>query len=173
MKNTYTVCGDITELHLTYKGRRVIALIDTADLERVAAFPNTWYVLRDRTTGTMYVRGKRDRVTILLHRWLLPEIETPCIDHINGDALDNRRGNLRPATATLNMLNRQTQRNNSSGVPGVIWHRKNGCWQSRIKIHGRFQHLGTFHDFNEAVAARERAFAQAMADAIVESEMAA
>lgn len=174
MKNTYTVRGDVTELHLNHHGRIVVALIDTADLARVDELPGRWNMLGcGQSEHLFYVRGKLAGKTMLLHRWISPVAAGLHIDHINGDGLDNRRRNLRQATTHLNMLNRRIQRNNTSGVTGVCWNARHGCWHSRIRVRGQLRHLGTFHDFNEAVAAREQAFAQAMADAVAESERAA
>lgn len=173
MKNTYTIRGDVTEIHLNHKGGRSIALIDTADLEVVAALPGRWNALIDGHTGSLYVRGKLAGKTVLLHRWIMPDIVGLHIDHINRDGLDNRRSNLRPATNHLNQLNRRVQRNNTSGVTGVTWSRSDGRWLARIKIHGQVRHLGSYLDFNDAVAAREQSQAQALAEAIADSERAA
>lgn len=42
-------------------------------------------------------------------------------DHKDHNLLNNKRDNLRPATNSQNMMNRQLHRNNTSGHPGVYW----------------------------------------------------
>jgi len=79
------------------------------------------------------------------------------IDHINHDTLDNRAENLRPSDNTSNGHNQSMKRNNKSGVTGVFWCRRDACWWAYINKHGRRHFLGTFGDFELAVAARKKA----------------
>lgn len=55
------------------------------------------------------------------------------IDHINGDKLDNRIDNLRPATTQQNGCNRKVSSNNSTGCTGVTYIAYKGAWQAQIK----------------------------------------
>lgn len=75
------------------------------------------------------------------------------IDHINGVKDDNRLCNLRDVTRAVNMQNKPRNANNVSGVPGVFWHTASQSWAAKIKS----VHLGIFHSFDEAVAARKAA----------------
>lgn len=59
------------------------------------------------------------------------------VDHWDGDPLNNRPNNLRKATQSQNSMNRGLRSDNTSGVPGVYWHKKSGGWQARIKKDGR------------------------------------
>ena len=70
-----------------------------------------------------------------MHALLLP-LEKPLTpDHINGDGLDNRRSNLRPATPAQQMWNKAGSRN---GFKGVTW-----SSESRLKAGGRWKaHIG-------------------------------
>ena len=66
------------------------------------------------------------------------------VDHIDGDGLNNRRGNLRLATAGQNQHNKGLQRNNTSGFKGVRWRSDKGKWVARIDKDGKRRHLGYF-----------------------------
>lgn len=74
------------------------------------------------------------------------------IDHINGDRLDNRIENLRPATRKQNSRNRVRPQNNKSGVKGVYRSSPN-TWRAQIKVDGKQIVLGWFRDLGAARAA--------------------
>lgn len=87
---------------------------------------------------------------VILERELgRPLHSTERVDHADGDTLNNRRNNLRVATARQNRTNSRTGRNSKSGIKGVN-RTANGRWGSRIKISGRDIHLGTFDTKEEA-----------------------
>ena len=72
------------------------------------------------------------------------------IDHIDGDALNNRWKNLRDVTHGVNMQNIRSPRpNNKAGLLGVVSVR-NGTYSSRIRSGGKIIHLGTFRTAREA-----------------------
>lgn len=79
------------------------------------------------------------------------------VDHINGDPLDNRRGNLRLGDKCLNSVNRGPASNNTSGHRGVSFDRSRGKWCARLKVYGRERYLGRFNTIEEAIAARRDA----------------
>lgn len=66
------------------------------------------------------------------------------IDHWNGDGLDCRRGNLRPATRSQNQHNQRLARDNASGYKGVDWVESRGRWRARIRANDVEHHLGYF-----------------------------
>ncbi len=66
------------------------------------------------------------------------------VDHKNGDGLDNRRENLRPATKAQNQHNKTKYRTNTSGYKGVSWLKSEHKWQANIKVDGRQKKLGRF-----------------------------
>lgn len=80
------------------------------------------------------------------------------IDHIDGDALNNRLANLRMATHAQNRQNLNPHRKNTSGYMGVSWHVRVGRYAARIH-RGRTIHLGYFNTALEAAAAYEGAAA--------------
>lgn len=133
-------------IHLT-KGQFV--QVDDRDYE----FLNQW---KWRCNGHYAVRTitKPKRYTILMHRLILECMGNENFelsDHINGDKLDNRRVNLRPATRSQNMWNSRKQVNNTSGAKGVTKHQ--GKWRADIGINGKRRYLGHFDSVKAAAAA--------------------
>lgn len=82
------------------------------------------------------------------------------VDHINGVRSDNRLANLRLVTNAENCRNQSMPRNNTSGVMGVVWHRRARKWQAQVKIAGRTTYLGLF----DTIEAASSACAKAEAD---------
>lgn len=94
-------------------------------------------------------------VLVLMHRLINETPKGLFTDHINGNTLDNRRSNLRTATASQNMMNRRTRRKGAL-VKGA-WFDGSGKqlkrWRASIEIAGRRKYLGRFHTEQEAADA--------------------
>jgi hypothetical protein len=109
-----------------------------------------WYWSR-----TDYYNGKKK--SIRLHRTVLERLvgrplnRNEHTDHINGDTLDNRRENLRIASASENGSNRGKQKNNTSGYKGVRI--KNNKYAAYIVVKKKQFHLGTFENETDAAKA--------------------
>jgi len=82
---------------------------------------------------------------------------TMILDHINGDVADNRIANLREVSSQENVMNAKRSADNTSGVTGVSWHKRDMRWQAQIQAGGKFQHLGQFTNLQDAVDARKQA----------------
>jgi hypothetical protein len=93
---------------------------------------------------------KAHRVAWAMHHGQWPDTD---IDHINGDAADNRITNLRAATEAQNMQNKRRYKNNKSGCSGVA-QRESGTWRAFISVGGKRKDIGTFNDKFDAVLAR-------------------
>ena len=78
------------------------------------------------------------------------------VDHINQIKHDNRWENLREVTHLQNMQNTSQRKDNATGITGV-YQRENGKYRAAISVNGKKICLGTFEDFNDAVAARKAA----------------
>jgi hypothetical protein len=105
--------------------------------------PNKQHMV-DKPAGSIHKTGyrhiswrgkvqKAHRLIFMLHHGYLP----PEVDHINGDRADNRIENLRPATRSENQCNRNALASNTSGYPGVSWHRKSKAWVVRVMKNGK------------------------------------
>ena len=96
----------------------------------------------------------------LVHRlaFLLMGEEIPIeVDHINGNRSDNRWCNLRAVTRTEQNRNTCRSKNNTSGVTGVSWDKRNNRWRATIWENSKQVSLGYYNCFLDAVATRKRA----------------
>jgi hypothetical protein len=74
------------------------------------------------------------------------------IDHIDHNALNNRRSNLRPATRSQNIGNSR-HRPGISGFRGVYQEQRTGRWVAHLAA----RNLGTFNTAEEAARAYDKA----------------
>ncbi len=80
------------------------------------------------------------------------------VDHIDCNALDNRRANLRIVTRTQNAKNRsKTKKKCSSVYKGVHWHKSNKKWGATITVNHKKIHLGYFEDEIQAAKCYDKA----------------
>jgi len=79
------------------------------------------------------------------------------IDHVNGTRSDNRWGNLRVVSRTMNMQNAKRNIKNTSGVTGVCWDINNSKWKSAIVVGYKHINLGRYASWFDAVCARKSA----------------
>lgn len=121
------------------------ALVDAADHELVAGY--SWHLHGQGYAARNERHADGTRRLVLMHRQLLglEPGDGFQADHINGDRLDNRRGNLRTLTQAENLQNLRPK--GATGIRGVRRHGRR--W--RAEAHGR--HLGTFATSEEADAA--------------------
>lgn len=132
-----------------------LALVDEALLAGLSAF--AWFSVEQRT-GNFYAGRTAtidgQKLTVWLHHQVLQVPNDLVVDHINGDGLDCRLRNLRPATGQQNAWN-QRKRVGKAGYKGVVHHR--GRWEARILHEGKLLQLGSFSGEIEAAKAYDAA----------------
>jgi len=133
------------EINIT-KGQRT--LVDNKDYEIL--MKHRW---RCDVNGYA-VRTTRNGIIKMQH-FLIEGRNELCVDHINGNRLDNRRSNLRLCTKIENSRNRKVGKNNTSGYKGVIFFPKNPKkpWRVQISVNGIKKHIGYFKNKVEAAVA--------------------
>lgn len=97
-----------------------------------------------------YPQTRTNGNKIYLHRLIMNSNEL--IDHIDINPLNNKKTNLRFASASLNMFNQNMQKNNTSGVVGVS--KKGNRWRARIQFNGKSKEK-SFDTFEEACEQRK------------------
>jgi hypothetical protein len=91
---------------------------------------------------------KNHRLIFMMQHGYVPDI----IDHVDGNPLNNKIANLRPATISQNAMNAKVYCTNKSGVQNVSWHKKAKKWEVKLQIKGKRIHFGAFEDIELAVA---------------------
>lgn len=123
--------------------RGLHAVIDADDADRVLALKWQARPMRGSARGpghyaSGWLGSRPDRVKVYLHRFIMGAAHGQIVDHINGDALDCRKANLRIGTLTTNAINRLYD--NPTGYRGV--HRSGqkfkACLAVRHRTHTRY-----------------------------------
>lgn len=130
---------------------RKTALVDVEDYDKLSG--SDWFVMKDRNIEYAARSIGNKRIEKLHFRIL----GIKNIDHINGDGLDNRRKNLRPATTRQNGQNRGKFAPAYSKFKGVSWHIRDRRWVASIRAECKDIWLGSFTDEKLAAAAYNKA----------------
>lgn len=146
-QNRYEDHGDYM---IGYTQNNKAFLISTSDFEKVKDV--CWFVARNG-----YIKGMKDKRCIFLHRLIMEPPEGKFVDHINHRPEDNRRNNLRIVSHEQNMMNRGKTKNNTSGCVGVRWISHCRKWGAYITANGKWQEIGLYEKFDDAVKARKDA----------------
>lgn len=100
-----------------------------------------------------YIMARINVRNVRFHHFVISRKEKFVVDHINRNPFDNRRSNLRFATAHANSINRKVSRNNKSGAMGVFLC-KNGKYRAYITCNGKRISLGYYTSLEDAKKAR-------------------
>lgn len=103
-----------------------------------------------RSSG--YLCAKINGKFVYFHRAVLG-FPNGIVDHINRNKLDNRKKNLRVVCRHINAVNRDIQKNNTSGYRGVSFLKKNKVWMSCITVNKKRHYLGCYSTAKQAAVA--------------------
>lgn len=132
----------------TVKGEKFY--FDLEDYDLIKSY--YWYI-----NSKGYPCTKSNKKEILMHRLILNTSDEECVDHIEHNEYDNRKSKLRATTHDKNMLNKNIYKNNTSGYPGVTWHKRDEKWVVRIQLNKKEKELGRYENLNDAVKVRRDA----------------
>ena len=146
----------VREIPLT---RGMVAIVDDEDYDKVAAF--RWHAARTCAAKDIWyarrtIRDGGKKRIVAMHQIILPLDPPLTSDHINGNGLDNRRCNLRPATLHQQAMNLRMKRTNKSGFIGVHWSKSQHAWIAMIRINRVAKYLGHFQDPKQAAETYDR-----------------
>jgi len=143
------------EIQLT---RGYVAIIDDDDFKWLFGFK--WHVQPKRNGRACAVRGivgeNGKRALEYMHRAILNAPKHFFVDHINGNALDNRKENLRLCTNAENLKNRGPQKNNKTGFKGVSKNSDGKTFIARIRCSGKQITIGYFASPEDAARAYDK-----------------
>lgn len=126
-------------------------LLDNEDFQKLSKHKFNVYIGK---YGHIYATVKINKRFELLHRYLLgitdPKI---CVDHKNGNTLDNRRENIRACSQRENSRNSKVPRNSTTGFKGVSYKKTHGKYRAYIFVDKKQKSLGYYDDpINAAIA---------------------
>jgi len=135
---------------VTPDGAAMVATVDDDDHARVARY--RWRAYRTAGGNATHYAAARiaPSVTMSLHHFVLDVPDGTVVDHLDGNGLNNVRGNLRVCTLAENSHNKPRRGAFLSIYKGVTL--TNGRWVAGITVAGKRKYLGAFDD--EEVAAR-------------------
>ena len=162
IKNDYKINGETTTIYINSRRYGIIeTVIDTEDLPKVKQ-ASSWHVNYQKKNDLWYVKGTividGNRKYVYLHRHVMG-IDNPqhLIDHLDHNALNNRKDNLRIVNHSENAQNSRNLKPNTSGVRGVYPKRDRNKWGAQITINNKVIHLGYFKTVKKAKRARKNA----------------
>lgn len=122
------------------------AIVDATLPQLAALLECRWYV-NDKGYVRTFDLEKPGRVTVKLHQVILDTPPGLIVDHINGNPLDNRLINLRPATSSQNAMNRNRPRGK---VPYRGVSLRGERFHAKLRWKDESLHLGDFHTAKDA-----------------------
>jgi hypothetical protein len=134
--------------------RGLFAKVDDEDYRYLNQFK--WHA-HEAARGCFYARGRIEGHRVYMHRVVAKRAGflKSEIDHRDGDRMNNKRKNLRPASHQNNMRNMHRKQITRSGVKGVQQNRDR--WIARLTVNGRQLCFGTYDTIKEAATARREA----------------
>lgn len=159
MKNKFNIRGEVTAVFVSFRGEMVECIIDTKSLEKLHEFEGTFRGVWNDSAKGIYVMGYdmsyNPPKNTMIHRYLTGADDTLVVDHIHHNTLDNRLEQLRVTTQSINMLNKDTSKPSYKKVTGLLWYENKKKWRAYAKRNGKYNHIGYFLEYDDALKALE------------------
>jgi|ERR1700719_2133600 len=131
---------------LKIKNSELVALVDDEDYDRLSVY--SWEVnIKSKRVSRKFSR-KRKTIHISLAQEIMHQ-RAVMFDYKNRDSLNNQKYNLRQASYSQNMMNRDKY-SGVSKYKGVTWFKRDSKWKAQININGKYIYLGLFKDESKA-----------------------
>jgi hypothetical protein len=152
--NDYKIEGEIIRFNLYNQKNEYVGnfIIDFEDIEKVKY--HKWRFSHSHVVTGQPAKGEQKELSHIVLDVVGKLAPGQVVDHINGDATDNRKENLRICTQSKNTLNKSFISNNTSGFIGVSYSEKRDRYDPEIRIGHKRCHLGYKRTLEEAVYAR-------------------
>lgn len=144
------------EIQLGGAYRHLSVIVDDGDYDWLAGY--SW--CRNPGHKTDYAVARVAGRIQQMHRLILQPPPGLRVDHKNGNGLDNRRANIRLATASQNQQNRPVSVLNQTGFKGVSCRSNPNLrrpFYVQLKVKGQRKNLGWFATAEEAAKAYDQA----------------
>lgn len=131
--------------------RGLFALVDDEDFELVSK--HTWRAAIKRPN--VYATTGWKETEVAMHRLILglKKYDPRCVDHINGNGLDNRKENLRVCTPNQNNFNMSKRSAMTSSQYKGVYKHKTGKWHAQVRCQGKRYSAGYYTTEDEAALA--------------------
>lgn len=127
-------------------GKRVLYPFDKKDL--VLSY-NWWIEKSGYPISHIKSLIREKRTSLRLHTLIMGKRDGSCVDHMNGNKLDNRMENLRFVTQLQNCRNRISL--------GISFNKIQDSWEAYVNLNKKKKHIGWFKNRNHALKARKNA----------------
>ena len=134
----------------------MVALVDDESYEILCG--RKW-ILQDSGNGILYassgvwIPARKTTTKLLMHREIMGNPKGMCVDHINGNGLDNQAHNLRLCSKSQNSMNRNANEYKAGTPFKGVWPAPKGRWRSSIRAGGKATFIGIFSTPHEAALA--------------------
>ena len=149
--NTYDFDYE-TNIATGYTSKGQPFYFDIEDYDKIKEYK--WRISLD---GYVVSAATKDHKEIRMHRLIMDCPKGKVVDHINHCKSNNCKNNLRICTHSENMKNKKKSKNNTSGITGVTWKKRDKRWEAQITVDNKIIHLGYFKTIEEAAKARKEA----------------
>lgn len=144
----YNYSGDEDNIMEVCIGDKSV-IVDKRDWELLSNY--SWYISNDGNSD--YLKANKDGTSVSFHNLVVNPPEGMLVDHINGDTLDNSRGNLRACSPSQNQANQRKQKRQTSSQYKGVTKKASGSFAAQIGFQGERLYLGTFNTEKEAALA--------------------